>query len=112
MNLTNIEEMQDRLNELMELPKDKFPSVLKLVEDVENLYKENKQLKKEIQKLIKLLDMFKNQQKEFIEWLEENIKACELTSDLIFNHNKEKKIYKEIISKYKQIEKLGLIEKE
>lgn len=45
----------------------------------------------------------KNQQKEFIEWLEENIKACELTSDLIFNHNKEKKIYKEIISKYKSI---------
>ena len=49
MNLTNIEEMQDRLNELMELPKDKFPSVLKLVEDLENLYKENKQQKEVIQ---------------------------------------------------------------
>lgn len=60
----------------------------------------------------KTKEFIKNQQKEFIEWLEENIKACELTSDLIFNHNKEKKIYKEIISKYKQIEKLGLIEKE
>ena len=49
MNLTNIEEMQYRLNELMELPKDKFPSVLKLVEDLENLYKENKQLKEQLQ---------------------------------------------------------------
>ena len=49
MNLTNIEEMQYRINELMELPKDKLPSVLKLVEDLENLYKENKQLKEQLQ---------------------------------------------------------------
>lgn len=44
-----------------------------------------------------------NQQKEFIEWLESEIKACELTYDLIFNHNKEMEIYKEILSKYKEI---------
>lgn len=53
VNLTSLEEMQKRLNELMELPKDKFPSVLKLVEDVENLYKENQQQKEEIQELKK-----------------------------------------------------------
>lgn len=46
---------------------------------------------------------FENQQKEFIRWLESEIKACELTCDLIFNHNKEMKIYKEILSKYKEI---------
>lgn len=33
-------------------------------------------------------------QKEFIKYLEDKVKACELTCDLIFNHNKEMKIYK------------------
>lgn len=42
-------------------------------------------------------------QKEFIKWLEDEIESCELTSDLIFSHNKEIKIYKEILQKYKEI---------
>ena len=54
-------------------------------------------------RLINKIELLENQQKEFIKWLESEIKACELTCDLIFNHNKEMKIYKEILSKYKEI---------
>ena len=43
------------------------------------------------------------QQKEFIKYLEANISACENVSDLLFNHNKELKIYKEVLQKYKEI---------
>ena len=50
-----------------------------------------------------LVQKVENQQNEFRKWLENEIKACELTCDLIFNHNKEMKIYKEILSKYKEI---------
>ena len=42
-------------------------------------------------------------QDKFIKYLEDEIEDCELTSDLIFNHNKEKKIYKEVLQKYKEI---------
>lgn len=44
-------------------------------------------------------------QKEFIKWLESKIEACELTCDLIFNRNRNKKakIYKIVLSKYKKI---------
>ena len=71
MNLTNIEEMQDRLNELMELPKDKFPSVLKLVEDLENLYKENKQQKEVIQTYETLLKTNIEENKQLKEQLQQ-----------------------------------------
>lgn len=87
---------------------------------VHGLDYEYKQLQQENQELKKQLEEYKlitidyqelearnkdleNQQKEFIKWLESEIKACELTCDLIFNHNKEMKIYKEILSKYKEI---------
>lgn len=79
MNLTNIEEIQDRLNELMELPKDKFPSVLKLVEDVENLYKENKKLKEEKQEL-------KKKYKKSLELLTKYNLPCEIDN---FNTKEE-----------------------
>lgn len=52
---------------------------------------------------IEEIDKMKKQQKEFIKYLEDEIEDCELTSDLIFNHNKEMKIYKEILQKYKEI---------
>ena len=77
--------------------------LLELQPKIDELKKENQELKKQKQEWIDLLNMFKNQQKGFIKWLESEIKACELTCDLIFNHNKEMKIYKEILSKYKEI---------
>ena len=43
------------------------------------------------------------QQKEFIKYLEDEIQSCEVVSDLLFNSNREMKIYKEILQKYKEI---------
>ena len=45
----------------------------------------------------------KSQQQEFIKYLEDEIKACKAVSDLLFNSNKEMKVYKEILEKYKSI---------
>lgn len=49
------------------------------------------------------IDDYKNQQQEFIKYLEDEIKACKAVSDLLFNSNKEMKVYKEILEKYKSI---------
>lgn len=46
---------------------------------------------------------YKTQQKEFIKYLEDEIKSCEAVSDLLFNANKEMKIYKQILQKFKEI---------
>lgn len=91
---------------------------------VKSLLKENQELKKQLeeyQKDIKDLDnqnkrAFENmqlnqlkvcnmikQQKEFIKYLEDEIHSCEAVSDLLFNSNKEMKVYKEILQKYKEI---------
>ncbi len=43
------------------------------------------------------------QEKEFIKYLEDEIQSCEVVSDLLFNSNREMKIYKEILQKYKEI---------
>ena len=43
------------------------------------------------------------QQKEFIKYLEDEIHSCEAVSDLLFNSNKEMKVYKDILQKYKEI---------
>ncbi len=43
------------------------------------------------------------QQKEFIKYLEDEIQSCEAVSDLLFNSNREMKVYKEILQKYKEI---------
>ncbi len=43
------------------------------------------------------------QQEEFIKYLEDEIKACKAVSDLLFNSNKEIKVYKEILQKYRKI---------
>ena len=45
----------------------------------------------------------KKQQQEFIKCLEDEIHSCEAVSDLLFNSNKEMKVYKEILQKYKEI---------
>lgn len=47
------------------------------------------------------------QQKEFIKYLEDEIQSCEAVSDLLFNSNKEMKVYKEILTKYKKIMRIS-----
>ena len=71
-----------------------------------NLERENKRLKKQNKFLMKRenkLQVLEMKQKEFIKYLEDEIKACKAVSDLLFNSNKEIKVYKEILTKYKQI---------
>lgn len=46
---------------------------------------------------------YKTQQKEFIKYLEDEIHSCEAVSNLLFNSNKEMKVYKEILQKYREI---------
>ena len=86
-------------------------------EEFTSLLKENQELKKQVEetdrKLFftkneldmrqKSIDNKLNQQKEFINYLEDEIKACKAVSDLLFNSNKEMKVYEEILQKYKII---------
>ena len=82
----------------------------------EQLEQENQELKKQLKELeessanainkqvargIELV----NQQKEFIEWLENEIEALEFCDNefILSNHKKEVKAYKEILLKYKEI---------
>lgn len=48
------------------------------------------------------IDKYESQQKKFIEYLEAEISGCEAVSDLLFSHNKEMKVYKEVLQKYKE----------
>ena len=57
----------------------------------------------EIEKKANDYDKYKTKQKEFIKYLEDEIKSCEAVSDLLFNANKEMKIYKQILQKFKEI---------
>lgn len=84
---------------------------------IDLLIKENQKLKKQLEEYknnyFKLseendkysikLHKYKTQQKKFIKYLEDEIGACELVCDCIFNHNKEMKVYKEVLQKYKEI---------
>ena len=69
----------------------------------------DKELKEEKQEWINLLDMFKNQQKEFIKYLEDLIKQNETVVEVSkygLPKNCSKLLidfYKEILSKYKEI---------
>lgn len=97
------EKMARLINENQELKKqleDYIKSNIKLKEELSNKRKEYQDTYKDVRIEIK---EYKTQQKEFIKYLEDEIEACELTSDLIFNHNKKMKIYKEILQKYKSI---------
>ena len=95
----------------------------RLINTIELLEKENQELKKQlevgkqqyndlVEKKEKLQEQlssntlqFENQQKEFIEWLENNIESLEFCDNelILSNHKKEIKAYKEILSKYKEI---------
>ena len=80
------------------------------------LEQDNAELKKQVEELDKKLFFTKNeldmrqksidnklnQQQEFINWLEAEIKSYEAISDLLFNHNKELKVYKEVLAKCKE----------
>lgn len=85
---------------------------------IDLLIKENQQLKKQLEEINKMIEKcgFVNieqvmlsycgliaQQKEFIKYLEDEIQSCEAVSDLLFNSNKEMKVYEEILQKYKEI---------
>nr|DAV26502.1 MAG TPA: hypothetical protein [Caudoviricetes sp.] len=82
------------------------------------LEQDNAELKKKVEEINKMIEKcgFVNieqvmlnycgllsQQKEFIKYLEDEIHSCEAVSDLLFNSNKEMKVYKEILQKYKEI---------
>lgn len=51
----------------------------------------------------KELNIYIAKQQKFIKYLEDEINNCEIVSNSIFNCNKEMKIYKEILEKYKKI---------
>lgn len=81
---------QGSLRHMNILLDDKFQKELQtIIEDYEKLQQEN--------------DKLREQQKEFINYLEDEIHSCEAVSDLLFNSNKEMKVYKEILQKYRKI---------
>lgn len=82
------------------------------------LLKENQELKKQLEETNEMIKKcgFVNieqvmlsycgliaQQKEFINYLEDEIHSCKAVSDLLFNSSKEMKVYKEILQKYREI---------
>lgn len=72
--------------------------------------RENKELKSQKQEWVDLLDKFKTQQKEFIEWLEKEIKETDKTIEMLCDTNScripyvqnKKWLLKEILKKYKE----------
>ena len=99
--MLGLKEENEKLKKQLE---DYIKSNIKLKEELSNKRKEYQDTYKDVRIEIK---EYKTQQKEFIKYLEDEIEACELTSDLIFNHNKKMKIYKEILQKYKEIIEKG-----
>ena len=110
---------------IAELEQERVPYTNKYVDKVD---KENQELKKQLEeankklylctpeisqnihgKYVSYVDLvnemyeLKKQQKEFINYLEDEIQSCEAVSDLLFNFNKEMKVYKKISQKYKEI---------
>ena len=97
------------------MTREEYINILEM--DKAELKKENQELKKQIEEITdyyckasnikweraKRIIELKTQQKEFIKYLEDEIESCKSTSNLIFNYNKEMKIYKEILQKYKEI---------
>lgn len=115
-----VEELNQKyLNAVSDYEQEKF-NVEELRKQIENTINENNILDTKIneyieqkQEWINLLDMFKNQQKEFIEYLENEIKRleeideskisqCSITTIRCMKSN-----YKEILSRYK--ETIGII---
>lgn len=93
---------------------------LEMINYLREIEKENQELKKQLKNCYcnrtdcsgrikdskvydSLFQKVETQQKEFIKYLEDEIQSCEAVSDLLFNSNKEMKVYKEILQKYKEI---------
>lgn len=106
------EQLQQENEELKKQLEKKYEKVGTFTAEI--LYEENTKLINQLAEkdsLIKNLSFavddlekyYEKHQKEFIAYLENEIQSCELTCDLIFNHNKEMKIYKIILLKYKEI---------
>lgn len=92
---------------------------LKIIDTFEEIQKENQELKKRLAEssIINVADhkyasecedkviTMESQQKEFIEWLESNLEALEMCDRelILTNNKKEIKVYKEVLSKYKEI---------
>lgn len=102
---------------VQQLPKEDIETIQGYVEMFEE---ENEQLKKQLKECYcnrtdcssrikdskvydSLVQAQEAQQKEFIKYLEDEIQSCEAVSDLLFNSNREMKVYKEILQKYKEI---------
>lgn len=118
----DVEEFKQKYEQLKDNPMYKnFCSILDTKNQVlERIAKENQELKKENESLRQLqctflgtgckrkMEEYESQQKEFVKWLEEKIKNYELPLN---DENKKalgytlpmKGIYKEILSKYKEI---------
>ena len=96
----SILKLQQENKELKQQLEEYIRAEMRLKAELEKQRKEYQEDYKDIRIEIK---EYKNQQKEFIAYLENEIQSCELTCDLIFNHNKEMKIYKIILLKYKEI---------
>ena len=92
--------LQKENKELKQQLEEYIRAEMRLKAELEKQRKEYQEDYKDIRIEIK---EYKSQQKEFIAYLENEIQSCELTCDLIFNHNKEMKIYKIILLKYKEI---------
>ena len=86
----------DLVNEMYELKKQ--------LEDKEDFIKKLQATKDRLDKYNYKITM---QQQEFIKYLEDEIQNCEAVSDLLFNSNKEMKVYKKILQKYKEIIEKG-----
>lgn len=114
----NIEESKNQIETLIEAWQlDEADLNQTDINAMQVLLKENQELKKQVKetdrKLFftkneldmreKTIDNKLNQQKEFIKYLDDETRSCKAVSELLFNSNKEMKVYKEILQKYKEI---------
>ena len=86
------------------IPKDVFKELFNEMvnwrEEANELKKQLEELKEEKQEWINLLAMFKNQQKEFIKWLEDYLK---LFDNMCIDEQGYYDMLEEILQKYKSI---------
>lgn len=103
------EEIDNLVDEIMNIPSEKNNNCASTYGsiNVDDLISNVKEFKKipTFDNLLKENQQLKEQQKEFIEYLQNNIESLEFCDNefILSNHKKEIKAYKEILSKYKEI---------